>query len=660
MNQTTPTHPPSPTRSKSSSQSSFYSAYETDSPNPQLFDFSSTRKSAIKHNYGEWNPQPKPAVRRPDRHLSVKTTTSSVYSDRPSVTSYMMNQLAPPSIQTGMLASPVTFKQPGESSRSSVNSDFTTLSSPLSLQSKGSFNAIPAAQLHPSTNSFLSVRDTMTTMESLSALSQQELEKQNSLSEKNPVRFVPVRDFSSLSYTLRLDDETQSVLMFDDPNLNYQDLTGHGFPKSESPQVKNSPRQIARVLSMTSSKESYPTIFGENNEKLPTGTSGAFPIYGSASTPVTSGNANSNLIDKKNFGSIAATSRPFMPHIYRMVPPSGSEEEYVENMEDDTEVTPASALESSISQGDKKSFEGSGLDLSSNFLHRNSQIHEHVVETHLHSPTDLKFSANTSPRVENFERESVKPSREKYTPYAEKSLFATRTSNRGPAPNSGMLPPVNRNSRAPKSIVITRSSISSMSNLIDDPQMTKQKNLAFAEDRGQVPGAVSPLHTSSEYTNAMKVFRDYEDSPNGSSDLEKSKKTSRIRKDLEFLDRFKRPLAKHTGPNDEEINATADAARAYLDDASSQNTAAGILYQKTRQFDMEGNPICSDALEIFMLITFAFFPPFWLLLGTGIFDSVVNTVSRKTKQTALILAGLSFTVVCAGFIVGIAVGGSSG
>lgn len=110
--------------------------------------------------------------------------------------------------------------------------------------------------------------------------------------------------------------------------------------------------------------------------------------------------------------------------------------------------------------------------------------------------------------------------------------------------------------------------------------------------------------------------------------------------------------------DDDQLNATAAAARAIADEADwpDNPNSTRLMNEKLRSYDDSGNPVCNSTAENFLLFVFVLFPPLWLLLGAGVFDGLFGRVSTRGKLIALVLSGAFFLMAIAGLVVGIVVG----
>lgn len=146
---------------------------------------------------------------------------------------------------------------------------------------------------------------------------------------------------------------------------------------------------------------------------------------------------------------------------------------------------------------------------------------------------------------------------------------------------------------------------------------------------------------------------------NSQPSTSKLKDNVRIRQELEFARRIKRKMASKSIidlesalSNFEDDNSTTNLI---LTSSSSRKGTSNILVDEksNRRYDKDGTLLCDKSTELVILLFSFLFPPLWLLLGTGQFDSVIGRVSRQSKITSLVLAALVFVAIIIGVIVGI-------
>lgn len=628
MNETIPYRLSSPPRLKvstnnSSPAGSFHSARDYEhiiASHP--FDFSDVQSPQ--------KPDSNPGFRGSNEgHTSFVSNVSSFYGEggRSAATSMIFQQAPLEYLHSEILASPVTFNRSKEGrsdSMLSVSTGNGSYLTPISSHySRSTTHHAPSSLPTPppmTSTAMLNFNNSIKGLAAFESSSSHNSSKIPPSFNSDVAHIGPARDFKTVSYNSRPNDEDSSVYMWDEGNsrMSSQDTTelemslGMGF---ESPKIMNSPQHSTRkaqISPLTISQEPFPTIFGERNHDLPSGTSGAFSDSPRSDTKFSIEERASQL------------------------------DKIIPNASTGSFVSPAYRLNSSntsISSG-KKLFATQGL---------------HKLDTSFSNDQNAGYVERTMSNgyeIELKDLNSSIPPKSRRNSKVRDSLFFTLTDSRRASGSGELRPPPRRNSHTLNSIVKAnnRLSISSTSNLINE-EVTPS---GFPGSHTLYSGA------STNTANNAFIFNDRSSSKSrrvSSNASAKSFENQRIRRDLEYMEKLSKPISNQMSiyGNDDEINNTAEAARAFLDEEVKPSV---LLYQKTKQYDHEGNLICSQSLETFLLVTFLMFPPLWLLLGAGFFDIVFNKVSRKTKQIALVLSGFTFALAIAGLIVGIVIGGS--
>lgn len=147
---------------------------------------------------------------------------------------------------------------------------------------------------------------------------------------------------------------------------------------------------------------------------------------------------------------------------------------------------------------------------------------------------------------------------------------------------------------------------------------------------------------------------------NATNPLEPRAQAKRYRRETSnFVTRVKRSQEVHphsVASDDEQLAATAAAAREISDETDWPENPNAYTSEKHRAHDDDGNPLCNAATERFLLCVFALFPPLWLLLGAGLLDGLVGRVSTRGKLIAFVLSGAFFLMAIAGLVVGLTIG----
>jgi hypothetical protein len=139
----------------------------------------------------------------------------------------------------------------------------------------------------------------------------------------------------------------------------------------------------------------------------------------------------------------------------------------------------------------------------------------------------------------------------------------------------------------------------------------------------------------------------------------KLRDNAHIRQELEFARRIKKEMASKSIMDLESALSNFDddnsTTNLILTSSSSRKATSNVLVDEksNTRYDKDGTPLCNRSTEMVILLFSFVFPPLWLLLGTGKFDSVIGRVSRQAKIISLILAGLVFAAIVIGVVVGI-------
>lgn len=509
--------------------------------------------------------------------------------------------------------------------------------------------------------------------------------------------------------------------------------------------------------------ETFPSIFGDNNETVTASGAFRVQSDNTSDTSGLHQH-NVSLPDAQQppqneyLPYIVHPARPSMPHIYR----KRDVDVDIDNEALD-EVEPASPLATHIpshrparNQDSKRGsnlamipvYSSPSIESLSRFPYRNSQMPEKVVETFTPLPKGLGTSANTTKQFNNendgkyrsasdptarfdpskvvrFETSNpplaTVPVQREFKPsslhgqsnFSYRSnrdeemkspplpnLFATRSASRHIPVSAGMLPPVGRRNKVTEKNLRNKSSISSMSSLLNVsshkprtmseqpvrmPTSTTLESESYSETSSsayadavsgpdQLPaGLMQPNGTSRVLPaplpgilpRAIPVAPEISeqlDLPNPSFHTKSDIKSDRRRQENDFVSRVKRSAQEHhsIAADDVALDATARAAQAITDEDWQANPTNShrLMNEKMRSYDDNGSPVCNPTAEGFMLIAFIIFPPLWLLMGAGFFDGLFGTVSTRTKLIAYILSGAFFILAIAGLVVGLVVGTS--
>lgn len=146
---------------------------------------------------------------------------------------------------------------------------------------------------------------------------------------------------------------------------------------------------------------------------------------------------------------------------------------------------------------------------------------------------------------------------------------------------------------------------------------------------------------------------------NSQPSASKLRDNAHIRKELEFARRVKKEMASKSIMDLESALSNFDDGNSttnlILTSSSSRTATSNVLVDEksNTRYDKDGTPLCDKSTEMVILLFSFVFPPLWLLLGTGTFDSVIGRVSRRAKIISLVLAGLVFAAIVIGVVVGI-------
>ena len=702
MNTVAPLKTESPSRKSYSSyysnnsSASFYSANEVDLSVPpnQLYNF--TQKSSPLRREGTITSNTS-TVRGFERH------TNSSYDEKDYgflADSSMAFQQAPSSFQqsgiqasTGIADIPQTRSLTNDNSNSphsvftyeSMRPKLGTAASPISIQSRSTGNenqysvSTPRTAPHPydlnnSSPGTPASRSEAQELSSLNILSHQEIANPSRVGEPGISRLIPVRDFNTLSYTSRAESDSSSAFVFEDSGNAVTTPTEFEMPFNKemgqtTPDSNSSQRKIRRVNSspLTIPKEKFPTIFNNNNADLPVGTSGAFRVSSRPDSGVSDVPSSQNDI----LPSMLHPAKPFMPHVYRMNAMGLSQQEnYREDYQLSMPKRTYSEGEKNPSDNRSQSRSSGATFTSASDLEYQSQAQSRVADIRAKNegrPANEGISESTGERLVTHPADTKKSIKAKgfmMSNDSRTSLFTTRSGTRQLSVGSGMLPPVSK--RNPTySKTAKKPSISSMSSLIDTPEPAQ--GITPIDYMRQKMAGAKPIRDS-VVTNNSSVYLDAKSGPyaslpdlytgpaaNEPASPEESLETRRIRRELDFVARVNQISTSHYLSTDEDINATVLASKAFNEDCES-DTSNKFLAQSMKKYDKNGNHICNESTEIFVLITFLLCPPLWLLLSAGLFDIVLGRVSRKTKLIALCLSATTFFLVIAAVIVGITVG----
>lgn len=458
---------------------------------------------------------------------------------------------------------------------------------------------------------------------------------------------------------------------------------------------------------------------------------------------------------------IVHPARPSMPHIYRKRDVDADIDN--EEVSSD-QVEPASPLATHIPSHrparNQDSKRGSNLAMVpvylspsieslSRFPYRNSQMPEKVVETFKPLPKGLGTSANTTKQFNNkndgkyrspsdstsrfdpskvvrFEssnpplatvpvQREFKPSslhgqnnfsyRSNARDEGMKSpplpnLFTTRSASRHIPVSAGILPPVAQRNKVTGKSLRNKSSISSMSSLMnasshkprtmsDQPVRMHTSTTLESESHSETSSSayadavsgpdplpagliqadgtsmILPASLSGILPRAGPVAPKISgklDLLNPNSPAKNEIKSERQGQENDFVSRVTRSAQEHhsIAADDVALDATARAAQAITDEDWQANPTNShrLMNEKMRSYDDNGSPVCNPTAEGFMLIAFVIFPPLWLLMGAGFFDGLFGTVSTRTKLIAYILSAAFFILAIAGLVIGLVVGTS--